>query len=84
VTDHTVSQLQVSLEEMGNTTAIVRKALASLGAGTANKEIKAHIGKHHPEVPQGQINLILRKIQAEGSEPRRGIGTNQQQLFEAD
>lgn len=70
---------------MGNTTAIVRMALSALGADAADKEIKAYIRQHHPEIPLGQISLALRKIQAGRSpSPPVRFATNQQQLFAKD
>lgn len=47
---------------MGRTTTWVRSALEVLGRDATNKEIKAYVQEHAPEVPQGQIGLALRRL----------------------
>jgi hypothetical protein len=47
---------------MASVTDWVRRALAALGQGAPDAEVKAYIRKNAPTVPQSQVSLALRRI----------------------
>ncbi len=57
---------------MGDVTAWVRKALADLGQGASDKDVKAYIAREAPTVPQGHISLALRRLRGGASALRDG------------